>query len=258
MSFEWIKGHSGQQGNKQADKLAKGANKPIADELDLYVPDDFNLQGAKLSSITQALAYKGIREHIPFTPRRKTTSNLDITRFAIQDMSKQLETDTSIWTGCRNKDLSKKVRQFVYKAMHGVYRIGEYWTNIPTYEHRARCTHCNADNESMEHILIDCPQNVNSIIWSLAKDTWPMKYGAWPQISLGTILGCGNISLTQSRQNNEQLNNAPDDHPNKQLQKGASHLLKILISESAYLIWVTRCEKTIAGTDYAPQTISLP
>ncbi|KAG2342363.1 hypothetical protein BDR05DRAFT_886599, partial [Suillus weaverae] len=61
MSFEWIKGHNGQNGNEQADKLVKeGANKLTAGELDLNIPDDFNLQGAKLSAITQALAYKGI------------------------------------------------------------------------------------------------------------------------------------------------------------------------------------------------------
>ncbi|KAG1844908.1 hypothetical protein C8R48DRAFT_617733, partial [Suillus tomentosus] len=204
-SFEWIKGHNGLHGNKQADRLAKeGANKPLADELDLSIPDNFNLQGEKLSKITQALAYKCIREHIPFAPRRKTTSNLDVTRFTIQELTGQLETDASIWTGCRHKDLSKKVRQFIYKAMHGAHRIGEYWANIPTYEQRARCPYCNADNESMEHILIDCPHNANSLIWSLARNTWPTKYRAWPRINLGTVLGCGNISLTHPQQQNEQ------------------------------------------------------
>lgn len=31
------------------------------DGLDLQTPDEFNVQGAKLSAMTQALAYKGIR-----------------------------------------------------------------------------------------------------------------------------------------------------------------------------------------------------
>jgi hypothetical protein len=158
--------------------------------------------------------------------------------------------------GCRHKDLSKKIRQFIFKAMHSAHRIGTYWTNIPTYEHRARCTHCNADNESMEHILTDCPQNANSLIWSLARSTWPTKHGAWPQITLGMILGCGNISLTQSQPDNEQIHDIPEDHQNKQPKKGALQLLRILISESAHLIWVLRCEKTISGTDCSPQTIT--
>jgi hypothetical protein len=49
----------------------------------------------------------------------------------------------------------------------------------------------------MEHILINCPENTQSMIWNLVKTTWPDKNGPWPQITLGTILGCRNITLTK-------------------------------------------------------------
>ncbi|KAG1799997.1 uncharacterized protein BJ212DRAFT_1287764, partial [Suillus subaureus] len=88
------------------------------------------------------------------------------------------------------------------------------------------------------------------IIWSLAKDTWPEKFGAWPRISIGTILGCGSVNINPHRQNNE-----PENHRNQKPHKGASRLLKILIAESAYLIWTTRCDRTINGTTLTKQII---
>jgi hypothetical protein len=78
-SFIWVKGHNGHHRNEQADLLAnEGANKPEEDHIDLSIPDEFNLQGAKLSEITQAIAYKGIRTSSKMTPRRAATNNLDI------------------------------------------------------------------------------------------------------------------------------------------------------------------------------------
>ena len=63
--FKWVKGHSGEIGNEESDRLAKrGAEKDTEDEIPLDVPDHFNLQGAKLSTITQATAYKGIYERL--------------------------------------------------------------------------------------------------------------------------------------------------------------------------------------------------
>lgn len=196
-SFVWVKGNSGQIGNERADQLEReGAKKQNADHIDLSIPNEFNLQGARLSAITQSLAYKAIRKQKKPTQRRQTTINLEVTRHAIQELTGHSENDTNIWNGCRNKDLNKKMRQFLFKAMHGAYRIGDYWLNIPTYEQRARCAHCNTDTESMEHILLECSNNARTIIWPLAKETWPESFGAWPQINIGTILGCGNISTS--------------------------------------------------------------
>ncbi len=52
--FKWIKGHNGNQGNEECNRLAKeGVNKPIPNILDLNVLISFDLQGAKLSTVTR-------------------------------------------------------------------------------------------------------------------------------------------------------------------------------------------------------------
>jgi len=62
-SLKWVKGHNGIQGNEGSDVLVKqGANKRNTDPLNLDIPKEFDVQGAKLSTLTQATAYKGILE----------------------------------------------------------------------------------------------------------------------------------------------------------------------------------------------------
>ena len=76
--FKWVKGHNGELGNEQSDRLAKlGASKDTMDKISLDVPDHFNIQGAKLASMTQATAYKGIYEQEPKRERHTTHLNLE-------------------------------------------------------------------------------------------------------------------------------------------------------------------------------------
>ncbi|KAG1744706.1 hypothetical protein EDD22DRAFT_786237 [Suillus occidentalis] len=208
----------------------------------LYVPRNFDLQGSKLSMITQQLAYKAITNTTHLEYKRSTLSLLGLTRYAVESLTSSLETDAAIWKGCRHKDITKKVQMFLYKTLNNAYRIGDFWSKIPTYEHRATCQLCRGETDSMEHILVSCRDPVRKTIWDLAKNLWPENHGPWPTPHIGLILGCGVITLPQ-RPNN-------DNTRNDRTSAGASRLLRILISESAHLIWAMRCDRMINDTTH--------
>ncbi|KAG1825470.1 uncharacterized protein BJ212DRAFT_1259616 [Suillus subaureus] len=140
---------------------------------------------------------------------------------------------------------------FIYKTLNNTYKIGEFWLQIPTFEQRARCSTCEEPSESMEHILIHCNNLEQKKIWSLTRKIWPRKYGPWPEPSIGLILGCGALSLPQQPQNQD------DENQNStKKSKGISRLLRILLSESAYLIWTIRCKRAITGQTHTTGNIT--
>ena len=245
--FRWIKGHSGEQGNEECDRLAKaGADKPIPDVLTLDVPATFDLQGAKLSALNQATAYRGIMERLPHPHRETTSVNLQATREAIHGYNGLLETDEAIWSGMRRRTLRTRTKQFLYKAMHGTQKVGTFWQPIQRYEQREFCTTCRV-TESMEHILVHCQAAPRRLIWALAEELWPHERNLWPEISLGIILGCGTITLPPGE--NQEEPNGRGNIVQRTQKRGAERLLQILISEATHLIWVLRCERVIGNEE---------
>jgi len=83
-SFKWVKGHSRNLGNEGSNALAKrGVNKQHPDILDLRILIEFDIQGVKLSTLTQAKAYRGILERRQYEPRITTINHLQLTHEAI-------------------------------------------------------------------------------------------------------------------------------------------------------------------------------
>ncbi|KAH9017009.1 hypothetical protein EDB85DRAFT_2279772 [Lactarius pseudohatsudake] len=80
---------------------------------------------------------------------------------------------------------------------------------------------------------------------------WPHSQDSWPQIDFGTVLGCGSLAITTPETQNQQ-NQTEQNRPN---HSGKNRLLHILSSESAHLIWVLRCERSIQLKTHSAQEI---
>jgi hypothetical protein len=220
--------------------VKEGARKPDDDELDLSIPNEFNIQGAKVTKLTQAAAYDGIKQWKPTQPRHAAEDALQRTQDAIRIYTGETETYETIWKSIRKPAIRHKIRQFLYKTIHSTYMIGQFWSHIPGAEDRQFCTTCGR-TESMEHILTQCNAPPRRLIWSLAEQAWPNGTYEWPQISSGIILGCGAITTPkQTHQNAHQ-----DKERRRPSHRATCRLLQILLSESAHLIWVLRCERVI-------------
>jgi ribonuclease HI len=251
--FKWVKGHNGNQGNEGSDALAKeGAQKAIPDILDLSIPKEFDVQGAKLCTITQAIAYKGIIESKPQRERETATRNLQRTRDAVNDYCGSQETNETIWYSLRKKVLRTRVKQFLYKTMHNVYMVGSKWRHIRGAQERQSCTICHVE-DSMEHILTECSTLSRRTVWNLAQQLWPHAPELWPNINLGTILGIGCLSIPRRQEAGN--NNGQILHPTPK-ERATIRLLQIILSEAAHLIWVIRCERVIHGTNLDEQGIN--
>ncbi len=92
----------------------------------------------------------------------------------------------------------------------------------------------------MQHVLLECQSRARTQIWEKARGLWPDDGYQWPNITIGTILGVGQLSLPENerRQNDEQASRTIKT-------RGRTRLLQILISEASHLIWVIRCKRVI-------------
>ncbi|KAJ7668756.1 hypothetical protein DFH06DRAFT_982886 [Mycena polygramma] len=225
-------------GRAEADRLARaGTQRQTSDAIDTQIPTHLQLRGAKLSSLTQADAYKAIKDLRKQVIRKSTDENVRRTQEAVKACYGKNPTPASLWKSIRNRDISRQIRNFLWKSMHGAHRIGKFWLNIPDMDDRAQCQHCGG-LEDMEHILVHCSRPGRHEIWELAKKLWLMKHKLWPIVSLGSILGAGLATF--------------EDDENKKMPNTA-RLYRILMTESMYLIWKIRCEVVI-GNDGAQKT----
>ncbi|PBK78778.1 hypothetical protein ARMSODRAFT_866108, partial [Armillaria solidipes] len=219
---------------RQVQALATTSQNLQAFQQDNTIHEGINgrLTGARLSKVSQAIAYRLIRDLKIVSPRTKTLQNMDITRWNVASRTGILPEASKIWKSLNCKDIRKPVQVFLWRTMHGAYKIGPYWDHIPNYEHRSNCPICEVP-ETMEHILIDCRAPERQQIWDLARATWEQKSETWIVPSLGmTLSSC-----------------LPHVEKGSTATSGINRAYRIIVPEAAYLIWKLRCERRIENGD---------
>ncbi|KAJ7035776.1 hypothetical protein C8F04DRAFT_954637 [Mycena alexandri] len=135
-----------------------------------------------------------------------------------------------LWRATRHKDFSRSIRFFMWMLLHDGYKVGDHWTNIPGHTEKATCSHCGV-TESMSHILTNCDAPGQSLVWDLASELWKRQVGPELRPTISEIMACGAITCGN---------------------KGTTRLLfRIIVSESAHLIWKLRNNRVINEEDPA-------
>ncbi|EJD35943.1 hypothetical protein AURDEDRAFT_38017, partial [Auricularia subglabra TFB-10046 SS5] len=233
---------------KDRAQVAAELGNVYAVEWDRYVA--FDRPGLTITGIKQRLAYQAIRNshNMKAGPRRRTEEMLDRIKQDIREKYGFAPDSRQIWRGIHNKDISKNVQVFLWRAIHSAHKIGKYFAKMPqpwkgyaTVTIRgdqwacaatATCEKCGV-TESMEHILTECTESRQEQIWSYVENFMGHRMVDFSP-SLGTILGCANVPCAAWGGGRDGAR---------------ERSYRIVVSESAYLIWKIRCEKKIGHAE---------
>ncbi|KAH7099072.1 hypothetical protein BKA62DRAFT_608330, partial [Auriculariales sp. MPI-PUGE-AT-0066] len=211
-------------------------------------PSEFDLPGMPLSGLSQRLAHQTIRRtrSRATRARRSTTAHLDAAREAVFAACGRHPSDRDLHLSAFHRDFRRETRQLLWRGKHMAHRCGDFFERMgPEWQHLAVCRLCEDTTDSFEHALMTCEDGVRAQVWRLAEQLWTSRGGEWPALSIGLVLGCGAVSIRNAK---------------RKYDAGATRLFRILIAESAHLIWNLRCDRRIEHADdpdfrHAPQFV---
>lgn len=189
------------------------------------------ISGLKLSTLKQSTVYHAILQEKNTPELPKVLANLERIQEDMKNgITARPPSNDEIWKNLKHtKTVYRTQREFLFKAIKNIHKVGSYWNHIPDCEDRLKCTTCDKP-DSMEHILTKCTVPGQREIWEEVGKTWNTKYNDWTVPLYGEILGCASARLAGN---------------NKRINAGKTRLYQILISEAAYKIWSLRCKRVI-------------
>ncbi|TFK24743.1 hypothetical protein FA15DRAFT_591878, partial [Coprinopsis marcescibilis] len=147
-------------------------------------------------------------------------------------------TTPQIWLSLnKGKNMTRRVQSFLWKSIHKGHKIGHFWKYTGLADTHMLCAQCRVPTESLDHILFEGSASGQDTIWEFAKQIWTTIGLSWPRPHMGLILGTNLVSVY-----------TPD---RKKELTGHSRLLRIILSESAYLIWLVGCKWRV-GDEHDP------
>lgn len=226
-----VKGHSGDIGNDGADAAANvGARLEQPTCIDLSAGESLLSIGAAANAITQAEAYRLIKGFKPTPARKRTERMIARTQAAVEGVTGTKQRHETLWKSLHQRKkatVTQKFSAFAWKGLHEGHKVGRFWEHTTMRDSYMPCEQCNIPVESMEHIMLECSVSGQTHVWNLAKEVWRRTGIDWPYITWELILGTTTITLKDGR---------------GKVSEGRSRLFQMILSESAYLIWLLRCE----------------
>ncbi|KAJ7367141.1 hypothetical protein DFH08DRAFT_678559, partial [Mycena albidolilacea] len=206
---------------------------------ELDIPAGSRLTGIRLQGNRQKTFYKGIQEikTQALEPRLLLKHKLLEVKASLKTLRGRLVMDKEIWCSLHDKTFLPYTSQFLWRAMHNAHRVGHCWMHIPEYQDRATCQYWS-EEESLKHILLYCKSPGAEIIRNTAERLWKERELNWPEVSLGSILGCGLVNFKNDM-----------GRPSQSTRR----LYKILMLKSAYMIWII-CNDWVISRSGEPLT----
>ena len=213
--------------------MKKWAHKENADSIELKVPKEYKLQGARLAIMTQKLTHgwTQLKELKPIT--RKGQENLKDTMDALEESGSPRPTEQKLWKDLKYSKRRNNIGDWFWKLIHGRLRSGAYWKNVPGYKERVYCKHCQ-NLETMDHILFSCTIEGREQIWEMAEKLYELSMKknnrlSWTVPSKALLRGLSSLKLRNT---------------NGKYNKQATERYKLIVSETAWL-WKCRNERVI-------------
>ncbi|EJD46497.1 hypothetical protein AURDEDRAFT_22573, partial [Auricularia subglabra TFB-10046 SS5] len=133
--------------------------------------------GLALHSITQGLAHKAISFGAVRmgAGRRATDANVAKIKADIAELCGKAPTTRQIWQDLGDRALTRQCRYFLWKAIHGVHKTGEYFEKMKMpWKGYAKCPSCGV-TESLDHVLLRCTHSGQQKIWELVTSLFAKK-----------------------------------------------------------------------------------
>ncbi|KAI1782545.1 ribonuclease H-like domain-containing protein, partial [Ganoderma leucocontextum] len=192
--LQWVQGHAGIAGNEMADILAEqGRETDTPWDINYNVPNEWSVNGARLSTLTQKQAYQLILR----SRNRKPGQCSDTTHINISDAQDELEristirpTEEQIWKGLHKNPIKRNKTDFIWKLIHGRLRCGKYFSTIPSLRERQYCR-CG-EIESYDHMLVRC--QAADQLYKAIESIWTKASNIpWNKPTIGIIRGLGAV-----------------------------------------------------------------